>query len=55
MDLKGDYDYYKGNCVKSYLRVMRKRLGLKREPRVVAAARLIYQDETRCQLLCLDH
>lgn len=42
MDLKGDYDYYGDNCVKSYLRVMRKCLGLKREPRVVAAAQFIY-------------
>lgn len=33
---------------------MRKRLGRKRELRVLAAARFIYQDETRSQLLCLD-
>lgn len=42
MDLRGDYDYYGDNCVKSYLRVMRKHVGLKRDPRVVTAARFIY-------------
>lgn len=33
---------------------MRKHLGQKREPRVLAAARFIYQDETRSRLLGLD-